>query len=171
MRASLILAVLTASIAHGGVVDSSANGFTVKVSMHLSAPPAEAYRKFVRNIGEWWNPQHTWSGSAKNLSIEEKPMGCFCEKLPDGGGVRHMAVISVMPGKSIVMSGALGPMQALAATGTMKVEFKATEGGTSFELTYSVAGYLAGGMNAFAGPSDGMLSEQLSRYKKYVEGK
>jgi len=171
MRASLILAALTASIAHGGVVDSSANGFTVKVSMHLSAPPAEAYRKFVRNIGEWWNPQHTWSGSAKNLSIEEKAMGCFCEKLPDGGGVRHMEVISVMPGKMLVMSGALGPMQALAATGTMKVEFKAAEGGTDLELTYSAVGYLAAGMNAFAGPSDGMLSEQLSRYKKYVEGK
>jgi uncharacterized protein YndB with AHSA1/START domain len=170
MRATLVLAAFAASIANAAVLDFSANGFTIKVSMQIAAPPAEAYRKFVRNIGDWWNPSHTFSGSAKNLSIEEKPMGCFCEKLPEGG-VRHMEVITVMPGRLLVMSGALGPMQALAATGNMKVEFKAADGGTSCELTYSVVGYLAGGMDAFAKPSDGMLSDQLSRYKKYVEGK
>jgi uncharacterized protein YndB with AHSA1/START domain len=173
MRTTVLLAAALASFivgtAFAGVADSSASGFTVKIAVHVQAPPAEAYRKFVRNIGDWWNSSHTFSGSAKNLSIEEKAAGCFCEKLPDGGGVRHMEVVTIMPGKMIVMTGALGPMQSLAAAGNMKVQFSSEEGGTKFEMTYSVVGYLATGMNTFAGPSDGMLTEQVTRFKNYVE--
>lgn len=175
MRVTIVLAplllVFAAGIAPAGVADSSANGFTIKIPMHIQAPPAEAYRKFVRNVGDWWNSAHTFSGSAKNLSIEEKATGCFCEKLPDGGGVRHMEVVNLMPGKMIVMTGALGPMQALAAAGNLKVQFSPEEGGTKLEVTYSVVGYLPGGMDKFAAPADGMLTEQFTRFKNYAEGK
>ena len=160
---------LSASSAGAAVADSSATGFTVKIPMHVNAPPADVYRKFVRNIGDWWSPAHTFSGSEKNLSIEEKAMGCFCEKLPDGGGVRHLEVVYLAPGKSIVMSGALGPMQSLAAAGNLRLQFTAEEGGTKLEVTYAVTGYLPGGMNAYAAPSDGMLTEQFTRFKNYVE--
>ena len=163
------LLTLAAGCARAGVVDSSPSGFTLKIPLHIQAAPADVYRKLVRNVGDWWNSDHTFSGSAKNLSIEEKPMGCFCEKLPDGGGVRHMEVLYLVPGKTIVFSGALGPMQPLAAAGTMSIKLTAEEGGTRFEVTYTVAGYLPAGMNAFAGPSDGMLSEQFTRLKKYIE--
>jgi uncharacterized protein YndB with AHSA1/START domain len=165
----LLAAALTAEHAFAGVADSGPNGFTVKIVMHVAAPPAEAYRKFVRNVADWWNSAHTFSGSAKNLSIEEKAAGCFCEKLPDGGGVRHMEVVTVMPGKMIVMTGALGPMQTLAAAGNLKVQFSPEEGGTKLEVTYAVVGYLPAGMNAFAGPADGMLTDQFTRYKTYAE--
>jgi hypothetical protein len=114
----LCCALLLAAGADAAVVDSSASGFTVRISMHIQAPPAAAYQKFVRSVGEWWNPAHTFSGSAKNLSIDERAMGCFCEKLPDGGAVRHLEVVYFAPGKAMVMSGALGPMQSLAAVGT-----------------------------------------------------
>jgi hypothetical protein len=161
---------LTANCASGAVVDSSANGFTVNIPLHIQAAPADVYRKFIRNIGDWWNSAHTFSGSAKNLSIEEKAMGCFCEKLPDGGAVRHLEVVSLRPGKAIVMSGALGPMQPLAVAGNLRITFEPEEGGTKLEVTYSAVGYLPAGMNAFAAPSDGMLTEQFTRLKKYAEG-
>ena len=170
MRAIICCALLLAACADAAVVDSSASGFTVKITIPIQAPPATVYQKFVKNVGEWWNPAHTFSGSAKNLSIEERAMGCFCEKLADGGAVRHMEVVNLMPGKAIVLSGAMGPLQALAAVGTMRITFTPDGGGTKFEATYSVAGYLAAGMNAFAGPVDGVLGEQFGRLKKYVEG-
>jgi uncharacterized protein YndB with AHSA1/START domain len=173
MTAKTGLAAAVLFLAAGGapaaVVDSSAYGFTVKIPLHIQAPPADVYRKLMRNIGDWWSPAHTFSGSAKNLSIEEKAMGCFCEKLPDGGGVRHMEVLYLVPGKTVVLSGALGPMQPLAAAGTMRIVFAPEEGGTKFEVTYTVAGYLPAGMNTFAAPSDGMLTEQFTRLKNYVE--
>src|SRR5437868_11098025 len=99
--------------AYAEVADSSENGFTVKTSMTMQASPEEVYRRLVHNVGEWWSPQHTFSGDARNLMMEEKPMGCFCETLPGSGGqngaVRHMELVRFAPGKALVLSGALGP--------------------------------------------------------------
>jgi len=155
-------------LAHAEVVDSSAAGFTVRTTVTIQAPPDDVYRKFIRNIGDWWNPDHTFSGNSHNLSIEEKAAGCFCEKLPNGGGVRHLEVVNLAPGKSVTFSGGLGPLQALATTGSMTVQFAPVEGGTKVTVTYAVAGYLPGGMNMLAPPVDGVLAEQFTRFKNYV---
>src|SRR5436305_11800081 len=96
-------------------------------------------------------------------------MGCFCEKLPNGSGVRHREVVFIAPGQSSVMSGGLGPMHTLAVAANQQLQFKAEEGGTRLEVTYAVTGYLPGGMNAFATPPDGMLTEQFTRFKNYAE--
>jgi hypothetical protein len=163
------LLILAGGCARATVADSSPTGFTVKIALHVQAAPAEVYEKFVREIGDWWNPAHTFSGSAKNLSIEEKAMGCFCEKLAGGGAVRHLEVVYFMPGKLLVLSGALGPMQTLAAAGNMRIQFAPEGGGTKLDVTYAVTGYLPAGMNAFASPADGMLTEQFMRLKSYAE--
>ena len=155
---------------NAAVSDSGPGGFTIQISYDVKGTPDDVYKKFVQNIGDWWNPDHTFSGDAHNLSIEAKPMGCFCEKMPKGGGVRHLEVITVVPGQWLVMSGGLGPMQSLAAAGTMTITLKSsTAGVTQLAMTYAVAGYLAKGMNAWAGPVDNMLTEQFTRFKKYVE--
>ena len=151
------------------VVDSAANGFTLKSTFLLKATPADVYQKFVHNIGDWWNPEHTFSGSAHNLSIDDRATGCFCEKLPDNGSVRHLEVVTAAPGKKLVLTGGLGPMQPLAVAGAMTILFSPADGGTKIEMTYAVSGYLANGMNAWAAPADGMLKEQFTRFKNYVE--
>jgi hypothetical protein len=151
------------------VADASANGFTIKVTLNVHASPDEVYRKLVRNVGDWWDPSHTFSGNSHNLTIEEKPAGCFCEKLPDGGGVRHLQLIYLAPGKRLVLSGALGPLQALAATGTMTVLLSPLDGATKLEVTYSVLGYLPAGMNTFAAPVDGVVNGLFTRLKNYAE--
>ena len=151
------------------VADSSAQGFTVKVTLDVQSSPDDVYRRLVRNIGDWWDASHSYSGDSHNLSIEDKPGGCFCEKLQNGGGVEHMKVINVMPGKRLVMSGALGPLQALAATGTLTVEFSPASRGTKMEVTYAVSGYLPAGMNTFASIVDGVITSQFTRLKNYAE--
>ena len=166
---ALLILVLTPAIAKPDVVDSASNGFTVKVTVQIQAAPKDVYRQLIHNVGDWWNSAHTFSGDAHNLSIEEKPMGCFCEKLPNEGSVRHMEVVSLMPGKSLGMTGALGPLQMIAATGNMRVQLLASEGGTKLEATYSVTGYLLAGMNTFAAPVNSVLTEQFTRLKNYVE--
>jgi len=170
LRAAIVaLALAVPAIAD--VVDSGAGGFTVKVALVLKAAPDVAYRKFVQNIGDWWNSQHTFSGDAHNLTMDARAGGCLCEKLPNDGGVRHMTVTTVMPGKTIVMQGALGPLQSVAATGSMQVQFVPGDGGSStrMELTYSVTGYLPKGMNTWAAPVDSVLTEQFTRFQSFVE--
>jgi uncharacterized protein YndB with AHSA1/START domain len=166
---SLMIFALTTGIAKPDVVDSASNGFTVKVTVQIQAAPKDVYRQLIHNVGDWWNSAHTYSGDAHNLSIEEKPMGCFCEKLPNEGSVRHMEVVSLLPGKAIGMTGALGPLQNIAATGNMRMQLSASEGGTKLDVVYAVTGYLPAGMNAFAAPVNSVLTEQFTRLKNYIE--
>jgi hypothetical protein len=161
--------ILLCASARADVADSSAGGFTVKVSENIQASPDDVYRKLVRNIGDWWDPSHTFSGNAHNLSIEEKPGGCFCEKLPPDGGVRHMEVLNFSPGKQLVLGGALGPLQALAATGAMTIRFTPGDGGTKLDVVYTVVGYLPAGMNTWAAPVDGVIKVQFGRLKNFAE--
>jgi uncharacterized protein YndB with AHSA1/START domain len=166
--AGVVFALLPVG-AGAAVADSSGNGFTVRIAVTIQAAPDEVYRRLVHNVGDWWSSAHTFSGDAHNLSIEAKPMGCFCEKLPNGGGVRHLEVINLAPSKTLVLSGALGPLQSIAATGNMSFQLSAATGGTKLEVTYAVVGYLPAGMNTWAGPVDTVLTEQTTRLKNYVE--
>jgi hypothetical protein len=173
----LLFTIAVPVSAVAAVADASAAGFTVKVSLTITAAPGQAYDRFVHDIGDWWNPLHTFSGDPHNLSIEEKTMGCFCEKLPNGG-VRHMEIIYVERGKLLRMSGLLGPLQGIAGSGVLTVNLTTagtvrgaidTLAITKLDATYSVSGYSAAGMNAFAGVVDSVLSDQFNRLKNYVE--
>ena len=150
------------------VVDSSAGGFVVKETITIQAAPQEVYKRIFR-VGEWWSPQHTFSGDAHNLSIEERAGGCFCEKLPTGGSVKHLEVVYQAPGKAVVMHGTLGPLQTMAATGAMEIQLTAMDGGTKLEVSYAVAGYRAAGMNTLAPVVDSVLKEQFTRLKNFTE--
>src|ERR1700734_3347887 len=92
----VIIGTVLLSVAplHAAVADSAANGFTVKLELNIQAPPQQVYGSLVHNVGDWWNSMHTFSGDAHNLSIDDKAMGCFCEKLADGGSVRHLEVVN-----------------------------------------------------------------------------
>ena len=137
----------------------------------IQAPPADVYRRLIRNVGDWWNPDHTFSRDSHNLSIAEKPMGCFCENLANRGAVRHMEVINYDPGKILRMSGAIGPLQGLAAQAVLTIMLTPADGATKLEATYAVGGYVANGMNTWAAPVDSVISEQMMRLKSYVETK
>jgi hypothetical protein len=63
------------------VVDSTSFGFTVRHEQILPLAAETLFVIFYRDIGKWWDPDHTWSGNTANLSIEPFANGCFCEKL------------------------------------------------------------------------------------------
>jgi len=171
----LKLGVITAALAVGivpafaAVADSAANGFTVKLELNIQAPPQDVYSRLVHNVGDWWNSMHTFSGDAHNLSIDDKAMGCFCEKLPSGGSVRHMEVVYADPGKKLVLSGALGPLQSVAATGSLTIQLAAAGEGAKLAVVYAVTGYIPAGMNTWAAPVDSVLTEQFTRLKSLIE--
>ena len=166
--ALLLIAALTLPSARADVTDSAATGFTIKITADIHAAPADVYRRLLR-VGEWWSSNHTFSGDAHNLSIEERPMGCFCEKLPNGGAVRHMEVVFLQPGTVLRLSGALGPLQAMAANGSMTFQLSPTSSGTKLDFTYAVTGYSPQGMNSLAPIVDKVLTEQITRFKNYAE--
>jgi uncharacterized protein YndB with AHSA1/START domain len=152
------------------VIDAAPDGFSLKISVDVAAPQADVYRTLVDRIGTWWSADHTWSGDNANLSIDARPGGCWCEKLANGGGVQHMTVAYVDPGKVLRLRGALGPLQSMAVDGSMTFELTKAGDKTHVQLTYTVGGYLPGGLGArMAQPVNDVLTLQVQRLKKLSE--
>jgi hypothetical protein len=170
MRELLLAAVAVAlgGTARAAVVDASPSGFQVKQTAEIAAP-AEKVWVALGQFGQWWNGKHSWSGDARNFSLELKPGGCLCETLPHGGGVHHMTVIFVAPGKSAILDGALGPLMFSGAAGHLVWSLEEKAGHTTLTQTYYVGGYYPGGLDKLAPAVDEVLGEQVGRLKSYVE--
>ena len=173
MRSNIVtLAILFAILAaplRGEVIESTAAGFLIRNTAAINAPPAKVYAALTDGVGGWWDPAHAFSHDAHNLSVDAKPGGCFCERLPDGGGVRHMSVVYASPGKLLRLTGAIGPLQEAALAGTMTWNLLQAGGGTTAELIYTVGGFRAGGFRDISTVVDGVLRGQLARLKAHVE--
>src|SRR5687767_3389952 len=115
---SMALALVTTATSQAAVQESREGYFAIQSVILVDLAPAPAYRASTR-IPAWWDPAHTWSGSAKNLSLEARAGGCFCEKLEGGGSVQHARVLFAQPGQMLRLEGALGPLQDMAATGVL----------------------------------------------------
>jgi uncharacterized protein YndB with AHSA1/START domain len=144
-------------------------GFLVKLEANINATAPKVYDALVGQIGSWWNPEHTYSHDAKNLSIDPRPGGCFCEKLPNGGGVEHLRVVYVAPPQVVRFSGGLGPLQASGLAGSMTWKLTGGAENTRVELSYSVGGFIQGGFEKIAPAVESMLNDQLNRLKLFVE--
>jgi uncharacterized protein YndB with AHSA1/START domain len=144
-------------------------GFLVKLDVSVNAPVAKVYDALVGHVGSWWNPEHTYSHDSKNLSIDARAGGCFCEKLPNGGGIEHLRVIYVAPPQVVRFSGALGPLQASGVAGSMTCKLTGESNSTRLEFSYSVGGFIPGGFEKIAPAVEAMLREQLDRLKLFVE--
>jgi hypothetical protein len=166
---AVAVALALASGAEAKVTSQSASGFSVTYSADVPSEPKAAYDAFLK-IGSWWSSDHSFSGDAKNLSIETRNGGCWCEKLPDGGFVRHMEVTHVAPGNALVFAGGLGPLHFMGVAGTMLVSFKKVDKGTTVTLSYSVGGYDEKGFEALSNGVDKVLSEQFQRYTTFATG-
>jgi hypothetical protein len=163
----LIALSLLASPAAAEVVSAGPNGFHVRQSVQIVIPTDSAYSGFGR-VSDWWNKEHTYSGDSANLSMALNPGGCFCERLPNGGGIEHMRVSYLDPGKRIVLTGPLGPLLYEATAGVMDMKFERTAGGSKITMDYKAAGFANGGAEKLAPLVDGVLADQFRRYREYV---
>ena len=165
--ALLAAALLLVPSADAKVVSQNATGFMVTHEADVAVAPQAAYDAFVK-IGQWWSDTHSFSGAAKNISIEAKAGGCWCETLPNGGSVRHMTVVHANPGVMLVFNGGLGPLQFMGVAGSMKVAFKAQDKGTHVSVTYAVGGFDPDNFVKISNGVDAVLGEQIRRYADFA---
>ena len=158
-----IAVLLAASPAAAEVVGSSEHGFEIRHSAIVPLPPEQAMNAFA-NVGDWWDAEHSYSGSATNLSMVLEPGGCFCERLPNGGGIEHLRVTYVDPGKRVVLTGSLGPLLYEATAGVMDVQFQPVGSGSRVTLDYRAAGFANGGASKLAPLVDKVVGGLVARY-------
>jgi uncharacterized protein YndB with AHSA1/START domain len=164
-----VLLILCIPVLKAEITDSTFYGFTVKTEVTVNQNPDSLFKYLTRDVGQWWDPQHTFSGKATNLIIQPKANGCFCERLENGGSVRHMTIVFVEPGKMLRMTGGMGPLQSMAVEGSMTFQFKSSGAETVLTLTYTVGGYAPGGMAKLAPVVDQVLDQQMQRLRVYAE--
>ena len=165
--ASVVLLSPRSLSAHAEVIEASSSGFALQRTIHIAAAPDRVYAALIQPA-KWWNPEHTFSGSAANLSLDARAGGCFCETW-SGGSVQHEVVVYVVPGKTLRMRGALGPFQAQGMTGALTFSIKAAGDGTDLTMENVVGGFMKGGIGKWPRLADSMLAEQMIRFKRYVE--
>jgi hypothetical protein len=99
------------------IVNAAPNGFNLRhviEAPNVAAPVAWAA---LSDIAKWWDPEHTYSGDARNLSLDPVVRGCFCEKFSLYAGIEHGRVVYAQPAKTLRVIGALGPLQEFGVTG------------------------------------------------------
>lgn len=169
----LLLAATAAALSLPAVVQAEVaqrtdTGFRVLQSADVAAPPAKVYAALTR-IGAWWDPAHTYSGRAENMTLTAEPGGCFCERLDGGGGVRHGTVVLAMPGALLRLDAPLGPLQGEGVSTALTFELKPQGAGTRLVADYRVGGFTPEGVKQWSDAVDQVLGVQVTRLARYAE--
>lgn len=165
--AAVSAALLWCPAAHAAVVESTAAGFAIQQTVHITAPADRVYAALI-TPAKWWNSEHTFSGSAANLSLDARAGGCFCETW-NGGSVQHLTVVDAQPGRILRLRGALGPFQGQGADGSLTFTLKVNAGGTDVALDNVMGGFIKGGFGKWPALADAMLADQMARLKRLLE--
>lgn len=167
---TLILWSVALCLAAGGgpakaeVVDAAPTGFTVDNSGVVPVDAGTAWAALVREVDAWWPKDHSWWGAEGRLSIEPRAGGCFCEIAGDRQA-QHLRVVFVDPGRSLRMSGGLGPLQGMGLDGILEFRLEPVDTGdgaaTRITLHYRVGGYSPDDIGLFAPVVDRVQAAQL----------
>jgi uncharacterized protein YndB with AHSA1/START domain len=161
MRALATALMLAAAPARAGVSITDA-GFVTENSAVVAAAPAAVWAALVEPA-RYWDPAHTYSSNARNVTLDARAGGCFCESFGKGGSIEHMRVVMVMPETQLRLVGGLGPLQSEGLAGVLTWTLKPVDGGTEITQTYVVGGYMRQDRAQMAPLVGQVLGEQLTR--------
>jgi uncharacterized protein YndB with AHSA1/START domain len=168
MRFWILLLVLTIpALAVAQPKLASADHMSIAFTQHFEAPAPKVYAA-LGEIGKWWDPSHSYSQDAGNLSLKLEAGACFCERWKDGS-VEHGRVIAALRDQMLRIAGALGPLQSKTDNAILTFTLKADPKGTMLALSYRVGGDSATALDKDAVAVEGVLKQQIARLKKYVE--
>jgi len=162
MRARAFLPALLGVIAAPGtaaVQESTDSGFSVSTTQRVAASPAQVWAVLAQPA-RWWSSQHSWSGDAKNLSLDPVVGGCFCERW-GGNGAEHARVIFAKKDEQLRLRGAFGPLQGEALTGVLTFTLKSDGKVTTITADYVVGGHARFAVKDIAPAVDGVIGEQV----------
>ncbi|MGB3626943.1 MAG: SRPBCC domain-containing protein [Henriciella sp.] len=110
----------------------------------------------------WWHPEHTYSGSAENLSLDPKAGGLWLESW-DENSVMHGTVLTVIEGESIRLDAPFGPLQGMAVNVIWTISIEPEGSGTRVIFDELANGSSASGLDQIAPAVDGVKTEAIRR--------
>ncbi len=155
-----LLVIAAAPIpAKAEISEQNESGFTVSFKQRVAATPDQVWAALVQPT-RWWSKEHSWSGDAKNFSLDPQAGGCFCERW-NGNSVEHARIVFVMPRQQLRLRGAFGPLQGEALTGVLTFTLKADGKTTLITADYVVGGHARFPLKDVAPAVDQVIGEQV----------
>ncbi|HEY4367090.1 MAG TPA: hypothetical protein VGN07_07610 [Steroidobacteraceae bacterium] len=162
------LALVLAQGAVAEVVSATPAGFSIRHVVEAPNVSPPTVWAALADVAKWWDPEHTFSGDARNLSLDAVVRGCFCERTGLYAGVEHAHVVYAQPPKTLRLAGALGPLQEAGVAGSLTWQIEAASGGSRITVTYNVGGYADRPLSEWAPIVDEVLGVQVKRFGRFV---
>lgn len=161
-HAILALVAFSLGTTRAEVIEASEEHF-VLVHEEVSPLAPDALWDRLMEPALWWDPNHTYSGDAANLSMEDTA-GSYWREDWDTGSVIHGQVLLVKEGEELILSAAFGPLISTAADCRWTIRLEATEnGGTLIKSSHTVAGAPGTGLEDLADPVDFVMGNGIKR--------
>jgi hypothetical protein len=154
--------------ANAEIVSAAPAGFSLRHVAEMPNIAAPVIWAALSDVSKWWDPEHTYSGDARNLTLEPVVRGCFCERLSLYAGIEHMSVVYAQPAKTLRLSGALGPLQEFGVAGRLTFQIEPAGGGSRLTVTYNVGGFADRPLADWAPIVDEVLGQQVKRLTRFV---
>jgi hypothetical protein len=170
MRALIItgLALFLPTPAAAQIVDRHADGFTLRYADTVEVGRGDVAMA-VEAMGAWWDGDHTYTGSAANLSLDPRVGGCFCEAMPDGSMFEH-GRITALDDDHLVLDAPLGPLKGMATRAELTFTWPDTASRTHDETGVVMVFVVQGpGLGAFADAVDQVMGGQHARLLHLIE--
>ncbi len=176
MRGFVLLVTIACWLGAAGpvvaeVAQSSPSHFVLRGEVVTGAPPEATWRAFQR-ISRWWNSDHTYSGNARNMWLDPRAGGCWCERWGSDQSVAHGRVLLNMEidgVRTVRFDAPLGPLQDMGVAAILTFALTPHNQGTKITVTYRVNGDSTLGLDQLAPFVDAVLMEQLGRLGRYSE--
>lgn len=153
--------LLSQNLVIAEVVASSDTHYVLRHKQESVLPAEDLWQRLIKPES-WWHPDHTYSGDAKNLSLELGAGGLWREDWSEGSVV-HGRVMLVQSGKVLRMEAPFGPLQGVGAYVVWTITVKPDEGGSVVVFEETAIGPQGTGLDKLAPAVNGVKSQALQR--------
>lgn len=166
MRPAILLAVIlgaAAGPAAGDVLESAPDHYTLRQEAVSPLAPEALWARLIEPAS-WWQDDHTWSGSAGNLSLEAAAGGLWAERW-DGNTVTHGTVLAALESRMLRLEAPFGPLQGMGVSVTWTITLEPDEetGGTRVVFDEIANGSSHSGLDQLALAVDRVKTEAVRR--------
>ena len=144
------------------IVSAAPDHYKLRHEATSSLAPDKLWERLIQPE-TWWADAHTYSGSARHLSLQDFAGGYWREDW-DQNGVIHGTVLTVLDGEMLRLDAPFGPLQGMGVTVVWTITLEATDdGGTKVVFDEVANGSSESALDQIAPAVDFVKQEAITR--------
>ena len=165
LSAIALLPAIFALPVHAELIAASDTHYRLSHSATTALSPDALWDRLI-HPEQWWNPDHSYSGKAQNLSLDPQAGGLWREDW-DGGSVAHGTVVQVIDGKLLRLEAPFGPLQGVGAYVIWTIQIEAADSGSRVTFTEVASAPPGSALQKLAPAVDQVKAEAMERFASH----